>query len=351
MDKDFIKPGKASWSWVLEKDNATIFPVQKKYIDYAADMNWQYCLIDANWDQTIGYDSVKVLADYAKKKNVGLLLWYNSAGDWNTVKFTPKDKLLTHESRMKEFSRLENMGIKGVKIDFFGGDGQSMINYYEDILEDAATYHLLVNFHGATLPRGWQRTYPNLMTTEAVFGYEMITFGQDAANKYPAHAVSSAMIRNNFDPMDITPMALYKIPNIKRATTSAFELATSVVFLSGIQHFAETPQGMSHVPASVKDFLRNLPTHWDDVKFIDGFPGKYYVVARKGDGRWYVAGINGENATKKITLDFSGLPLSDVELFTDGENEMFKTENISIKNNQLTLELKPNGGFVLVQKD
>ncbi|MEO5910517.1 MAG: glycoside hydrolase family 97 catalytic domain-containing protein [Pelobium sp.] len=351
MDTDFIKPGKSSWSWVLEKDDATIFPVQKKYIDYAADMNWQYCLIDAYWDEKIGYDSIQVLADYAKKKNVGLLLWYNSAGDWNTVKFTPKDKMLTHESRVKEFSRLEKMGIKGLKIDFFGGDGQSMINYYQDILEDAATYHLLVNFHGATLPRGWQRTYPNLMTTEAVFGYEMITFGQDAANKAPSHSVNSAMIRNVFDPMDFTPMALYKIPNIKRRTTSTFELATSVLFLSGIQHFAETPDGMAHMPEFVKDFLRALPTHWDDVKFLDGYPGKDYVVARKGNGKWYIAGINGEGTAKKIKLDLSELPSKNMVLISDGENGTMKSEKISIRDNKIEIALQPNGGFVLVQEN
>ncbi|MFC5283019.1 glycoside hydrolase family 97 protein [Pedobacter alpinus] len=354
MDSYFIKLGKSSWSWVLEKDKATIFPVQKKYIDYAADMNWQYCLIDANWDETIGYDSVQVLSDYAKEKNVGLLLWYNSAGDWNTVKFTPRNKLLTHESRVKEFSLLEKMGIKGVKIDFFGGDGQSMINYYEDILEDAATYHLLVNFHGATLPRGLQRTYPNFVTAEAVFGYEMITFSQDAANKAPSHSVNSAMIRNVYDPMDFTPMALYQIPGIKRITTQTFELATSVVFLSGIQHFAETPDGMTHVPEDVKSFLRELPTHWDEVKFIDGFPGKYYVVARKGDGRWYFAGINGENKSRKVTIDLSGFSTNDLELFKDFENGTFdviKMKNVTIKDNKLEIELKPNGGFILVQKD
>jgi hypothetical protein len=243
------------------------------------------------------------------------------------------------------------MGIKGVKIDFFGGDGQSMINYYEDILEDAATYHILVNFHGATLPRGWQRTYPNLMTTEAVFGYEMITFSQDAANKAPSHSVNSAMIRNVFDPMDFTPMCLYKIPGIKRITTPAFELATSVVFLSGIQHYAETPQGMSHVPEYVKDFLRKLPNHWEDVKFIDGYPGKYFVIARKGNGRWYISGINGENSTKKITLDVSSLPLKGLTLLSDGEeNGEFRKENVTVKDGKLELELKPNGGFVLVQE-
>ena len=189
MDASFIKPGKASWSWVLKKMIQLFTGFRKNILILLHDMKWQYCLIDAEWDKTIGYDSVKLLADYGKEKNVGILLWYNSAGSWNTVKMTPKDKLLTHESRVKEFSRLQAMGIKGIKVDFFGGDGQSMINYYQDILEDAATYHLLVNFHGATLPRGLQRTYPNMMTAEAMYGYEMITFSQKDANLDPQHAL------------------------------------------------------------------------------------------------------------------------------------------------------------------
>ncbi len=353
MPDDFIKPGKASWSWVMEKDDSTIYRVQKRYIDFAADMKWQYCLIDAGWDKTIGYDSVRLLSDYAKQKNVGILLWYNSAGNWNTVPFTPHSKLLTHESRIREFSRLQSMGIKGIKIDFFGGDGQSFINYYQDILDDAATYHLLVNFHGATLPRGLERTYPNLMTTEAVEGYEMITFSQQNANIAPAHMVMCAMVRNVFDPMDFTPMNLYKIPHIKRATTAAFELATSVLFLSGIQHYAETPAGMSHVPEKVKDFLRNLPNHWDDVKFIDGYPGKLYVVARKSGDKWYVAAINGEKTEKNLSLDLSFLKNKKGQLIAsgkaNGDEPSFDLKKIAIPSDgKLDITLKGNDGFVMV---
>ncbi|HEX5169702.1 MAG TPA: glycoside hydrolase family 97 catalytic domain-containing protein [Cyclobacteriaceae bacterium] len=355
MNKSFIKPGKSSWSWILKKDDSTVFKVQKKYVDFAADMKWQYCLLDATWDRLMGYDSVKILSEYARKKNVGLLLWYNSAGDWNTVKFTPKDKLLTHESRMEEFGRLHTMGIKGIKVDFFSGDGQSMINYYQDILEDAAANRLLVNFHGATLPRGLHRTYPNLMTTEAVFGYEMITFMQTAANVAPEHSVMSALVRNAFDPMDFTPMNLYKIPRIKRVTTSAFELATSVVFLSGIQHYAESPEGMAHVAEEVKDFLRELPDHWEDVKFIDGYPGKLYVVARKRGNAWYVAGINGENVEKQLTFNLSFLANRKGKLIASGKDNQdepsFETSSFTLPpDGRMNLMLKGNDGFVAVFK-
>lgn len=353
MEDSFIKPGKASWSWILKKDDSTVFKVQKKYVDFAADMKWQYCLLDATWDRLMGYDSVKMLSEYAQKKNVGLLLWYNSAGDWNTVKFTPKDKLLTHESRMEEFGRLREMGVKGIKVDFFSGDGQSMINYYQDILEDAAANQLLVNFHGATLPRGLHRTHPNLMTVEAVFGYEMITFSQGAADAAPSHAVMSALVRNAFDPMDFTPMNLYEIPRINRITTPAFELATSVIFLSGIQHYAESPEGMSHVPEEIKNFLRELPDYWEDVKFIDGYPGKLYVVARKKQNRWYVAGINGENTEKKLTLDLSFLSNKSAEIIGAGsetaDEPSFEISNMTIPaDGKVNVTLKANDGFIAV---
>lgn len=353
MEPSFIKPGKSSWSWVLKKDDSTVFSVQKKYIDFAADMKWQYCLIDAEWDKRIGYDSVKMLADYGKQKNVGVLVWYNSAGSWNTVKMTPKDKLLTHEDRMKEFGRLKSMGIKGIKVDFFAGDGQSMINYYQDILEDAAANQLLVNFHGATLPRGLNRTYPNLMTTEAVQGFEMITFNQNDANRFPAHATMVALVRNAFDPMDFTPMNLYRIPRIRRTTTSAFELATSVLFLSGIQHYAESPDGMEHVPGYVKDFLRKLPNNWDDVKYIDVFPGQLYVVARKAGNKWYVAGINGENTEKELTLDLSFLKGKAGEIISSASDSKtepsFETKKLTIPaNGKITITVRGNDGFVSV---
>lgn len=352
MNRSFIKPGKSSWSWILKKDDSTVYNVQKKYIDFAADMKWQYCLLDANWDTLIGYDSVAILARYAKTKNVGLLLWYNSAGSWNTVRYHPKGKLLTHESRMKEFARLKAMGIKGLKVDFFSGDGQSMITYYQDILKDAAANELLVNFHGATLPRGWQRTYPNLMTTEAVYGYEMITFGQKDANLAPGHSVMSAMVRNAFDPMDFTPMNLYKIPRIKRITTPSFELATSVLFLSGIQHYAESPDGMKHIPDFVKDFLRKLPNYWDDVKFIDGYPGKLFIVARRSGTKWYVAGINGEGIEKDLHLDLAFLKSKKGSLITspdsNSDEPSFNSAEIKLTGDNLDIKLKANDGFVIV---
>jgi alpha-glucosidase len=347
------KPGKASWSWPLLGDDQTKYDVQKRFIDYAAEMNWRYCLIDALWDKQIGYDKIQELVDYARGKNVSILLWYNSAGNWNVAPQTPRNVMTNHVSRVKEFERLKQMGVAGLKIDFFGGDGQSMIDYYLDIIHDAEPYGFLLNFHGATLPRGWQRTYPHIVTTEAIRGFEYCTFEQANADQEPTHAAMLPFTRNLFDPMDFTPMALDRINDrCKRQTTSAFELALSVLFTSGIQHYAEIPQGMAKVPDYVREFLRHVPSVWDDMKFIDGYPGKFVVIARKGDGHWYVAGINGENSEKKLTLDLSELRMNKPgTLITDRstENLSFKKETVRLSSDKkVGVTLQPRGGFVLV---
>ncbi len=348
FDSKQVQPGHASWSWALLKDGATVFDVQKKFIDYAADMHWDYTLVDAEWDKKIGYDKVAELVRYAGSKGVGLLVWYHSAGDWNTAVQTPHGKLLTHASRVKEFSRLREMGVKGVKIDFFGGDGVSMIHYYVDILKDAADAGLLVNFHGATLPRGLQRTYPNLMTVEAIRGLEFTTFAQTEHDAVPGHVVNATMIRNLFDPMDFTPMVFGDIPNIQRITRNGFELAQSVLFLSGIQHFAEVPEGMATAPDYVKDFLRDLPRRWDDSRFLAGYPDSHVVIARKAGKHWYVAGVNAEESARTIELDLSFIGGKHKgAMITDGAEPREFTQ-AELKAGKVKVTLKPRGGFVAV---
>lgn len=343
-DTSFIKSGISSWSWVLLKDESVNYETTHKFIDYAAVMNWPYCLIDADWDTRIGDERMKELSVYAKGRNVKLLVWYNSSGSWNSTEYHPKSKLITHADRVREFTRLNEMGIAGIKVDFFGGDGQSMIAYYHDILTDAAAHKLMINLHGATLPRGWQRTYPNLLTTEAVKGYEYITFFQDIADLAPTHCAMLPFARNVFDPMDFTPMVLDSIPNITRKTTPAFELALPVLFLSGIQHMAETPEGMAKMPAYVVDYLKDIPTNWDESKLIDGYPGKYVVMARKKDNVWHIVGINAEKTTKEMEIDLSFV--SNASGFMISENEKGFQLNLVSKSTKLKVTMKAHGGFV-----
>jgi hypothetical protein len=348
-DDSFIQPGRSSWSWVLYKDDSIIYSVQKRFIDFSSDMGWEYCLIDVDWDSKIGYEKIGELADYAKGKNVNLIMWYNSAGDWNTAPYTPRDKMLTEESREVEFKRLRELGIKGIKVDFFGADGQSMMAYYQDILESAAKYGLIVNCHGSTLPRGWQRTYPNLVSMESIKGFEFVTFEQVNADLEAEHSTIIPFTRNIFDPMDFTPVCFSEVPNITRKTTNSFELALSVIFLSGVQHYAEIPEGMAKVPVEIKQIMKDVPVDWEETKFIDGYPGDYVIIARRKDSVWYVAGINGNLNVKNISIDLSFLKnAKEVTFVTDGENN--RTFDI-IKNSvdfgqNIEFSIQPNGGFL-----
>jgi len=350
FDKAKVQPGHAAWSWALLKDDGTVFEVQKRFVDYAADMHWDYALVDADWDQKIGDVKMKELVDYAKTKGpkgIGILVWYNSSGDWNDTKYTPKSALLTAAQRDHEFERMRQLGIKGVKIDFFNGDGQSMVAYYIELLKATAAHGLLVNFHGATLPRGWARTYPNMMTAEAVKGLEFTTFDQAGQDPIARHAAMLPFARNLFDPMDFTPMVFGDIPNIKRVTRNGFELAESVLFLSGIQHFAETPEGMATVPPQVKALLQDLPRRWDEVRFLSGEPGKHVVLARRAGKRWFVAGINAEEADKTVTLDLKFLGKREGQLITDGEGVRDFVQG-KLPADRTTITMKPSGGFVAV---
>jgi hypothetical protein len=348
-DFSYVMPGRASWSWALMKDLSVNYEVQKDFITYASEMGWEYCLVDVNWDTTIGWDKLAELSRMAAEKNVGLIVWYNSAGDWNTVPYHPKDKLLTHESREAEFSRLEEMGIRGIKVDFFGGDGQSMMDYYQDILADAHKHHLMVNCHGSTLPRGLHRTWPNLVSMEAIRGLEFATFDQESANKVPSKAATLAFIRNAFDPMDFTPVCFTAYDNFERVTGNGAELAMAVLFLSGVQHYAETPPGMAGMPDYVRNMMSAIPVSWDETRFIDGFPGKFLVIARRTGKVWYVAGINAGKEQMELKMK---LPFIDQEngiIVTEGDTlRSFSLKNVTPEGEKsATVTLRPNGGFVM----
>jgi hypothetical protein len=349
-DISYIKPGRSSWSWVLFKDDSTVFPVQKRFIDYAADMSWEYCLVDADWDRKIGYEKLGELCSYAKSKGVGITAWYNSAGDWNTTPLTPRNKLLTKELREAEFKKLKQLGVLGIKVDFFGGDGQSVMAYYQDIIEDAARYKLMVNCHGSTFPRGWERTYPNLISMEGIKGFEFVTFEQPNADKEAAHCTVIPFTRNLFDPMDFTPVCFSEVPNIQRKTTNSFELALTVLFLSGIQHFAEVPEGMAKVPAEVKQIMKDVPVAWDETKFVEGYPGKHVVIARRKAHVWYIAGINGEpiEKTLEVNLDFVESPIKSLLFTSEMNNRSFHIQNKIIDiTRRLRITIKSQDGFLL----
>lgn len=353
-------PGLAAWSWPKRGDRQTTFPVQKEFIDYAAAMGWPYCLIDALWDTQIGEEKLRDLVAYGRTKNVGVLVWYNSNGDWNDAFQTPKNRLLSREAMRAEFARLREIGVKGVKVDFFGGDGRAFVELYHDLMAEGATAGLAMNFHGATLPRGWGRTYPNLLTAEAVRGYEFITFEQANADRAPGHFAMLPFTRNVFDPMDFTPFCVDGPGKIKRRTSLGFELASTVVLTSGLQHIVETPDGLAKQPDYVRDFLRRVPAVWEETRFLAGEPGKLAIFGRLGaDGIWRVAGINGEAVVKTVEIDLAPLMAAGQRraktvrpaaytLITDSVDGGWLRGEGQLLGNTPTLrvELRPAGGFV-----
>jgi alpha-glucosidase len=358
---DFIKPGKAAWHWLRYSDNSSTLDVAQSFLDFAANMKWQYILIDCNWDRSIGYETMAEFIKQAKSKNVGVILWYNSNGPWNDAPMSPKNRMYETSVRREEFAKLQQMGVKGVKVDFFPGDKQATMKFYLELLKDAADYNILVNCHGATIPRGWQRTWPNLVTMEAVKGMEYCTFEQRNADLEPQHCCILPFTRNVIGSMDFTPVVFNpRIRGVNLRTTLAFELALSVVFESGVQHFGLVPDEYKLMPDYVVKFLQDVPTVWDETRLIDGYPGNFAVIARKSGSKWYIAGLNGTKQEKELTLDLSFLPAqTTAALITDGPASVdAETGRPQRSFNQSTLnkytirkpniKLQPNGGFVII---
>ena len=300
--------GKGSWSWIIGMDSSCNFDEQKRYIDFSAAMGWRSVLIDALWDVQIGYEKMAELARYGRERGVGLFLWYNSNGSWNDAPQSPKGKMDKSSARRKEMAWMQKNGILGIKVDFFGGDKQPMMQLYEDILTDANDFGLQVIFHGCTLPRGWERMYPNYVASEAVLASENLHFGQGACDAEAQNACIHPFIRNTVGSMDFGGSTLNKHYNkdnqhgTTRKTSDVFALATAVLFQSSVQHFAMAPNNMEDAPAWAVDFMKQVPTNWDETRFIDGYPGKYCIMARRAGNKWYVAGItsDGTPLEKKI---------------------------------------------------
>jgi hypothetical protein len=347
------RPGRAAWSWLPLKDQNTIEPVQRKFIDLAESLKFEYVLIDADWDRQIGREKIAELAQYAHSKGVGLLLWYNSNGTWNDAPYTPQDRMHTPEARAEEMAWLESTGVKGIKVDFFGGDNQDVMALYDAILRDAAQHKLMVNFHGATIPRGWDRMYPNLATCEAVRGMEFCTFDQANADRQAAHCTILPFARNVIGPMDFTPVmigeALSPFPNApKRRTTLAFELALPIVFHSPIQHFGLVPEDLERLPPFVIDYLRAVPTAWDETQFVAGEPGQFVVMARKKGARRYIGAINGTSESLGVSIP-AELGAGASAIVDDGTGGLELRSLSPGTNGTIELVLQPHGGAVILQ--
>ncbi|MBD0366130.1 MAG: glycoside hydrolase family 97 catalytic domain-containing protein, partial [Flavisolibacter sp.] len=352
-DVSWVKPGRASWSWWGDHASSRDFEKLKKFVDLAKEMSWEYSLVDANWDLMKGGD-IKQLVDYANSQNIGLLFWYNSGGPHNVVTERPRDIMNDPVKRKEEFKRLHEWGVKGIKVDFFQSDKQAIIQLYHDILEDAAKEKIMVNFHGCTLPRGWSRTYPNLISMEAVRGAENYGWGKEFARDAPMLNNIYTYTRNVVGPMDYTPVTFSDYECCPHTTTNAHELALSVLFETGILHFADRAEPYRNLDSRIKDFMRSVPTVWDDTKFVQGEPGKETVLARRKGDTWYIAGASGMDMQQNLQLQLPFLTGSSYQasVFSDGTSAReIKVSNTSVKKGgTLDITVLPKGGFVAVLK-
>ena len=350
--------GRGSWSWIIGMDGSTNYKEQLRYIDFSAAMGYQSVLVDALWDKQIGRDKIEELAKYGKDKGVALYLWYNSNGYWNDAPQTPRGIMDNAIARRKEMKWMQSIGIRGIKVDFFGGDKQMTMQLYEDILSDANEYGLLVIFHGCTLPRGWERMYPNFASSEAVLASENLHFSQGSCDNEAFNATLHPFIRNTVGSMDFGGSALNKYYNAdnaprgsRRVTSDVYALATAVLFQSPVQHFALAPNNLTDSPSWAIDFMKEVPTTWDEVRFIDGYPGKYVILARRHGDKWYIAGVNAQKETLKLKVN---LPMfsngEKVRLFSDDKALQGGVKQIEIgKKQELQLAIPCNGGVLITK--
>ena len=348
--------GRYTWSWLIWQDNSINYDDQVKFIDLASAMGYEFCLVDNWWDQNIGRDRMAELSKYAQSKGVSLMLWYNSNGHENDAPQTPRNCLDNSIARDREMAWLKSIGVKGIKVDFFGGDKQETMKLYEDILFDANRYGIQCIFHGCTLPRGWERMYPNYVASEAVLASENVYFNEGAAIRQAFDLTLHPFCRNAVGTMDWGGVIMnkYLSPDNKsrhtRKTTDAFEIASAYIMQTAIQCVAMQPNNLQELPQHELDLLKDIPTTWDETRFIDGYPGRYVVLARRHGDKWYIAGLNAQKTPLTLTLNLSDYSLT--KQFADladkkGRVTGTATTSLKLKKDKTIVTMQPNGGFLI----
>ena len=353
------KFGRSTWSWIMWQDPSINYDDQIRYIDLAAKLGYEYTLIDGGWETNIGREKMEELFKYAQSKGVDVFVWYNSNGYWNDAPQCAKQCMSNSVDRKREMKWLQKCGVKGLKVDFFGSDKQQMMGLYEDILCDANEHGLMIIFHGCTIPRGWERMYPNYVGSEAVLASENLIFNQHFDDMEAFNATLHPFIRNTIGSMEFGGTLLNKRHNRTndggtiRRTTDVFQIATAVLYQNPIQNFAIAPNNLSDSPASVIDFMKDVPTVWDETKFIDGYPGKYCVLARRHNDTWYIVGVNAQKESMKLKLDLSEI-LSDGDICTyhfDDSKRNAQIKNLEVKkSSEVPVDMLTDGGFVIIAK-
>lgn len=352
FDTDWVKPGIASWIYWAHNHGSQEYDMLLKYVDFAAEMGWGYTLVDAEWDVMRG-GNIEDVCRYAISKGVDPIIWYNSSTAWTGAYApTPQWRLNDPESCDREFAKIAGWGVKGVKIDFFADDIKDISRYYHQLITTAAKHHLTVNFHGGTIPHGWQRTYPNVVTCEAVYGAEWYNNNGTLTDKAAEHNATLPFTRNVIGPMDYTP-GTFTDTQYPHITSDAHELALIILFESGIQHMPDRPETYTSMPLQIKELLSSLPSAWDDTRLVGGYPGDYAILARRKGSTWYVAGVNGKRESRILdfSLSFLGKGLHESLLVTDAPDRHFSTNSKAVKSSdRLHIDCAPDGGFVMVIK-
>lgn len=362
------KMGRGTWSWILWQDNSINYDDLCKYVDLAKAMGYEYALVDNWWDTNLGKNSdgtakdpaksIEKLIEYAHSQGVDIMLWYSSSGYWNDIVQGPVSRMDNSIVRKREMKWMKEQGVKGIKVDFFGGDKQETMRLYEEILSDANDYGLTVIFHGCTIPRGWERMYPNYVGSEAVLASENIYFGQDFCDIEAQCATLHPVCRNTIGCMEFGGSFQNKYMNRDnkpregrhvntRRTTSAFSLATAVLYQNPIQNFALAPNNLEDAPAVAMNFMRTVPTTWDEVRWLDGYPGRHQIMARRHGSTWYIAAVNAAGL-RIFDIDLSWLPAgSNLTLYSGGDNPTAKPIKTD-KKGIFKLTLYTDDGAVIV---
>ena len=365
------KPSRYTWSWLIWQDGSINYDDQVKMIDVAAAQEYEAVLVDALWDKQIGRKRIEELSKYAKSKKVSLMLWYNSNGFENDAPQTPRQIMNNAIARKKEMAWMKKIGVVGIKVDFFGGDKQETMKLYEDILSDANDYGLEVIFHGCTLPRGWERMYPNYVSSEAALASENVYFTDYHAKKEAFEMTMHPFSRNAVASFDWGGVMMNKYfskdnkSRHQRFTSDIFEMATAITNQSSVNCICLYPNNLQDVPQWELDWLKNVPTDWEDTRFIAGYPTKYAVIARKAGnlngsgaalsaGKWFVGGLNATDKPLALTLDLPMFAGKTVTYLTDQpkkKGEKFftsvkKTLKVG-KNGKAKVVIQPNGGIII----
>ncbi len=352
-----VEPARNVWSWILWQDGSINLADQKAYVDFAAAMGYDNVLVDNWWDTNIGREGIEELVRYAARRGVGVMLWYSSSGWWNDIVQGPVNVMSRSIERKKAMKWMHDIGIKGIKVDFFGGDKQETMRLYEDILCDANEYGIAVIFHGCTMPRGWERMYPNYAGSEAVLASENMIFSQYFADNVEAvHATLHPFIRNSLGSMEYGGTFLNRRLNrgndggVQRRTTDAFQLATAVLFQNSVQNFALAPNNLTDAPQEAIDFMKRVPTEWDETRFVDGYPGRYAVVARRSGSRWYIAGVSAIDHPVTLHLDLPMAAKGDrLQVLRDADAAgTLERAELAVRNPaDVKIVLQPKGGFII----